>query len=143
MGVNNSIFSALIDRLASFSPSSPLSGTIPIAWPATSFTEPTGDNAMWIECALFPVEPRGYGLTGPDAIRRGYMQAMAVTRRRAAAFEELTHLADQIAGHFPEAAWYEDGGVRVQIAQPPGPQSMFEEDGKLKIPVIIRYQAFA
>lgn len=134
-------------RLSAFTVAAPLSGPIAIAWPGKPFEAPAAPLALWIECRLFPAEPRGFGLTGPDAIRRGYMQAECITRIRdgsydQAVLDEVTQLADQVAAHFPEAAWYSHDGIRVQIAEPPGPQTQYEEDGKLKMPVVIRYQAF-
>lgn len=141
MSVNNSIFRALVARLSSFTVSAPLTGTIPVLYQGSGGVPPAATSAMWIECRLFPAEPARVGFTGPLANRRGYMQASCLTRYRADAMDQLSLLADQVAAHFPQAAWYSHAGVRVQIARPPGPQSMFEDEGKLHIPVIIRYQA--
>lgn len=143
MNVNNSIFRALVTRLSTFTVSAPLTGSVPILYQGSGGAPPVATAAMWIECRLFPAEPDRTSLNGPVARRRGYMQALCLTRYRATAMDQLSMLADQVSGHFPQAAWYAHAGVRVQIATPPGPQSMFEDDGKLQIPVIIRYQALA
>jgi hypothetical protein len=143
MSVENSIYRALVTRLSTFTVTAPLTGAVPILYQGSGGTPPAASAAMWIECRLFPAEPDRASLNGPIAQRRGYMQALCLTRYRANALDQLSMLADQVAGHFPQAERYRHGGVEVQIATPPGLQSMFEDEGKLQIPVIIRYRALA
>ncbi len=133
------ITTALTARLEAFTASAPLTaGAVPTAWPGVPFTKPA--SGVWFEVRLFNTGASGF-IAGSTAIRSGYMQVSCVTRKGGAALFSVSTLAQQVADHFPNAAIYSSNNQAVQIMRPPEMADVIDDDGELRIPVVIWWQA--
>jgi len=145
---DDKIMLALLKRLETFSPTSPI-GTVQIAeYGGETFTKPTPKSVhdgtgLWIEPRWFPSEPSRVGFTGAVSNYRGYLQASCCIHRGKWAAYYAGILASQVAAHFPKALKLTEDDVTVKVSGDTGAGSALEADGELRIPVIIRYQALA
>lgn len=137
------ITTALTERLYAFSASAPLPvGSVPIAWLGRSFDPPAGESSVWIENVTVDEDSVSGFLSGQTAIRRGRLEIVCVTRsKRASAEQAVKSLAQQLVAHFPNAAIYRSNAVAVQIARPARVWGARDEDGKLRQPVTVYWQA--
>jgi hypothetical protein len=134
---DSEIFQALLTRYASFTATpQPL-----LAYPGIDFKEPNGDQ-LWLEARLFPSEPGRVSAAGEVANYLGYLQ-VTVCQKRGYGAMGVARLADKVAEHFPKGLQLVQDSVRIKISRTPGVASVFEDDGKVKLPVAVYYQSIA
>ena len=113
-----------------------------IKYPGQTFTEPSGEADIWAEVSMFPNPPSPYAIARGLNDYVGYLQ-VTVCQRWGQMSAGVLGVAGAIAGHFPEASQFEADGVVITIQSAPGIARLFEDEGRIKAPVIIRYQASA
>lgn len=144
MSADADIILALVKRLEGFTAASPVPTPVQIAeLGGEPFTEPSKEKVLWIEPKVFPNVPGRVSAKGDVANYRGYLQAMCCINKGKYALYYVTKLAGQVAAHFPKALLMTENGVTVKVSRDPGVASVIEDDGKIKVPVAIYYQAIA
>lgn len=149
MNADPYIMTALGKRLEAFEVSAPLTQAVALAeiggedFQKPAATPGVRGSGMWIEPRLFP-NPPGRTLFGNEAANyRGYLQASCCIRRGKFALYHVSLLAGQVADHFPKGLAMTENGVIVNVSRPTGAGGVVDQDGELRIPVIIHYQAIA
>lgn len=137
MSQGKDIAFALLVRLAAFTGIQ----ASRVQFPGKTFTPPA--DGIWIETTFHALEPRNVeiGLTAP-ARREGWLQ-MTVVTHRGDGIVGVLDMAEDLSAHFPLGAQYTSNGLKVRVTKTPGPESPFEDDGMIRCPVKVRYQAYA
>ena len=133
------ILNALEARVAEFTLSTPLAGDINIQWWSRGIDEPP--SGFWVEVAFLGDNTGRVDSKGRARSERGYIQLTCCESRSDTASLNLTRLADQIREHFPKGLQLFEGSAAVKVSRDTEILSEFFDDGKLKRPVIVRWQA--
>lgn len=141
MGRNLSIHQALEAHVGEFSPAAPLDST-PIQYRSFGISEP--ETGPWVEIAILGENGRPLDKAGSATDRRGYIQFTTTQRiGDVDASANLLSLADQIEDHFPKGLRLSAGGLVVKVSRDPEMQSEFPDNGRLRRPVVVYWQAIA
>lgn len=142
MGAEADIAKGLLSRYATFTHAKVTAK----AFPRVKFVPPAEDAdsgpVYWLEPKLFPAEGRRVDFASQESDRRGYLQVLVCTRL-GNGDTVAREIADAVAAHFPKGYQFKVGARQGKVWQVPTIAGDFDEDGKVKIPVIIRYQAIA
>lgn len=134
--VEAKISDLLLGHLAEF----PESPALPIAWPGLPFTPPSG---TYLEATLIPNTNVNRGLGTDDSTQfRGILQ-VAVMAPANEGIIAATEIASLIADHFDRGASIQEGTLRVKIEGRPSIAPYMQEPDRLRVPVSIRWHAFA
>lgn len=120
---------------------------LPVAWPDTSFTPPSGGTPKkplpYLRVTHVPNINRRL-FVGSDAPhqRLGILQVGVFTPVNGGP-EAATEIAGRVAAWFPADLRMTSGGIAVSVERAPDVRQGLPEEAYWHTPVIIRYQAFA
>lgn len=131
------IAEALFGRVASLS----FSPAIPVAYPEKPFTPPK--KATWIEATLFDLPAVALALAddGTNSLTGLLQVTVCADQGKGDAYSR--DIAGQIVAHFARGTRMTAGGILVRVSGPPSMASRYADPPWSRLPVTIRFQAFA
>ena len=139
---------ALEARIASFAVSAPLTDDAPILWLVTGQATGGGQNdyvepesGYWLEVRFIAETADRVDSAGSQKSRSGTVRITAVMRQGERAGYETTLLAQQVEAHFPKGLPLYEGGSAIKIVRDTEVQSAFYDAGRIKRPVIVRWNS--
>lgn len=137
VGVESQIVEALLTRLAALA----LSPAVPVAYPDVTFPA-TGTTKpdTYLDAKRLPAGARAIGISAWNEYP-GIFQVDVVTKKGGGAIKS-TQIADAVAAWFPRGTSLTNGGVQVDIYDPPAIAPSIDDDPYTRIPVSIRYRTF-
>jgi len=113
---------------------------LPIAYPGLAFTPPAG---TYLEVLMLPNVNINRGLAATDSTQfRGILQVTVVAPGNSGIVAP-TAIASEIVEHFERGTQIFDESLRIKIEGRPSIATAIQEPERIRVPVSIRWHAFA